>query len=47
METPQGTKYSTEGKLYIAMELGQSTWKLGMGTGIGQGCAHPDDHRER
>ena len=37
METPKETEYSTEGKLYIALELSQSHWKLGMGTGIGQG----------
>jgi transposase len=35
METPE-EKYSTEKELYIAMELSQTQWKLGMSTGNGQ-----------
>jgi transposase len=33
METPIREEYSTEKTLYMAMELSQSTWKLGFSTG--------------
>jgi len=29
-------EYSTEKKLYVALELGQTTWKLGFGTALGR-----------
>jgi transposase len=33
METPTREEYSTEKTLYMAMELSQSTWKIGFSTG--------------
>jgi transposase len=36
METPSRNKYSTEKVMYMAMELSQSTWKLGFNTRHGQ-----------
>ena len=36
METPIREKYSTEEIIYIAFELSQSTWKMGIGSKLGQ-----------
>ena len=36
METPCQAEYSTEKRLYLGMELSQSTWKLGFSVGNGQ-----------
>jgi transposase len=36
MDTPIEGKYSTEKVIYVALELSQSTWKIGIGTKLGE-----------